>query len=54
MMTPAKESSLVPYLKEVVIDCAHRPPMEKPEEIGESIHDFVKDVKSYKLKEKKA
>lgn len=46
MMIPAKESGLVPYLKEVVIDCAHWSPMEKPDEIGQCIYDFIKDIKS--------
>ncbi|KAL4808370.1 Alpha/Beta hydrolase protein [Aspergillus unguis] len=41
MMNPAKEQGLVPYLKEVVVDCAHWSPMEKPEEIAQHIRDFL-------------
>ncbi|KAF3013013.1 hypothetical protein E8E14_008220 [Neopestalotiopsis sp. 37M] len=41
MMTPAKEGGLVPDLKEVVVECAHWSPMEKPDEIASHIRDFL-------------
>ncbi|EXJ66716.1 uncharacterized protein A1O5_09911 [Cladophialophora psammophila CBS 110553] len=41
MMVPAKNKGLVPDLKEVVIECAHWSPMEKPDEIAAHIRDFV-------------
>ncbi|KAH8896927.1 epoxide hydrolase [Thozetella sp. PMI_491] len=44
MMAPAKTQGLVPKLKEVVIECAHWSPMEKPEEIARHIRDFVIEI----------
>lgn len=41
MMSPAKDQGLVPKLKEVVLECAHWSPMEKPDEIATHIRDFV-------------
>jgi pimeloyl-ACP methyl ester carboxylesterase len=41
MMTAAKDQGLVPDLKEVVIECAHWSPMEKPDEVAGHIKDFV-------------
>ncbi|KAH8686241.1 epoxide hydrolase [Ilyonectria robusta] len=41
MMSPAKDQGLVPNLKEVVLECAHWSPMEKPDEIASHIRDFV-------------
>ncbi|EXJ84880.1 hypothetical protein A1O3_05555 [Capronia epimyces CBS 606.96] len=41
IMIPAKEQGLVPDLKEVVVDCAHWSPMEKPNEIAAHIRAFV-------------
>lgn len=45
MMIPAKEQGLVPHLKEVVVDCGHWSPMEKPGEISQHIRDFL--IESY-------
>ncbi|KAF5010043.1 hypothetical protein FDECE_3761 [Fusarium decemcellulare] len=44
MMDQAKNEGLVPKLKEVVIDCGHWSPMERPEEIAAHIRHFVKDM----------
>jgi soluble epoxide hydrolase/lipid-phosphate phosphatase len=41
MMAQAKDQGLVPDLKEVVLECAHWSPMEKPEEIADHIKDFM-------------
>lgn len=41
MMNPAKERKLLPDLTEVVVDCAHWSPMEKPDEIAVHIKEFV-------------
>lgn len=41
MMDAAKEQGLVPDLKEVVVDCAHWSPIEKPDEVAAHIKDFV-------------
>jgi pimeloyl-ACP methyl ester carboxylesterase len=41
MMAPAKNLGLVPDLEEVVIDCGHWSPMEKPDELAAHIRDFV-------------
>ncbi|KAI8937406.1 hypothetical protein NX059_005132 [Plenodomus lindquistii] len=43
MMTQAKKEGLVPDLKEVVVECAHWSPMEKPKEIAAHIKDFLVD-----------
>ncbi|KAL1888140.1 hypothetical protein Sste5346_009750 [Sporothrix stenoceras] len=44
MMEPAKGMGLVPNLKEVVLDCAHWSPMEKPVEIATEIKAFLGTV----------
>lgn len=44
MMTPAKTKGLVPELKEVVLDCGHWCPMEKPDEIAAHLKAFLADI----------
>ncbi|KAH6871229.1 epoxide hydrolase [Thelonectria olida] len=44
MMDQAKTEGLVPHLKEMVLDCAHWSPMEKPDEIATHVRNFVMDV----------
>jgi soluble epoxide hydrolase / lipid-phosphate phosphatase len=41
MMDPAKSQGLVPDLQEVVLECAHWSPMEKPNEIAAHIREFL-------------
>jgi len=41
MMVLAEEQGLVPHLTEVVVDCAHWSPMEKPAEIAQHIKNFL-------------
>jgi pimeloyl-ACP methyl ester carboxylesterase len=44
MMDQAKNEGLVPKLREVVIDCAHWSPMERPDEIAANIKEFLMDA----------
>ena len=46
LMQPAKDLGLVPKLKEVIVDCAHWSPMEKPDEVGEHLLDFIQNISS--------
>lgn len=44
MMVPAERQGLVPNLKEIVIDCAHWSPMEKPDEVAQHIKEFLVNI----------
>lgn len=44
MMAPAKQQGLVPKLQEVVLECGHWSPMEKPDEIAAHIKGFVSSI----------
>lgn len=48
MMDPAKERGLVPRLEEVVVECGHWSPMERPSEIALHIRSFL--TKNYSSK----
>lgn len=46
MMDPSKQMGLVPKVRDVVLDCAHWSPMEKPAEIAAEIKKYlVEDLK---------
>jgi soluble epoxide hydrolase/lipid-phosphate phosphatase len=47
LMEPAKQHGLVPYLKEVTIECGHWSPLEKPDEIAKYVKDFLGGLSSH-------
>lgn len=47
LMEPAKQHGLVPYLKEVTIECGHWSPLEKPDEIAKHVKDFLGGLSSH-------